>query len=123
MTISMGICMASEADGPEDLYAKADRALYRSKVNGRNQVTLHTRAMPTAAGQELDALQARLARTDRRRLSGAGQKVSAVDGLLVRDAIGLFQQLRHQESQLDRLVGVEPRIAMRVVAVVQVLGA
>ena len=39
VTISMGICMASEADGPEDLYAKADRALYRSKVAGRNRVT------------------------------------------------------------------------------------
>jgi diguanylate cyclase len=39
VTISMGICMASEADGPEDLYAKADRALYRSKVEGRNRVT------------------------------------------------------------------------------------
>src|SRR5262249_10166332 len=41
ITISMGVCMASDADGPEDLYAKADRALYRSKINGRNQVTLH----------------------------------------------------------------------------------
>ena len=35
----MGVCMASEADGPEDLYAKCDRALYRSKVTGRNRVT------------------------------------------------------------------------------------
>lgn len=39
VTVSMGVCMASEADGPEDLYAKADRALYRSKVSGRNRVT------------------------------------------------------------------------------------
>jgi diguanylate cyclase len=39
ITISMGICMASEAESAEDLYAKADRALYRSKVNGRNRVT------------------------------------------------------------------------------------
>ncbi len=39
VTVSMGICMASEADGPEDLYSKADRALYRSKVAGRNRVT------------------------------------------------------------------------------------
>ena len=60
ITISMGICMASEADGPEDLYAKADRALYRSKVNGRNQVTLHTRACRTPQRQGLAALQARL---------------------------------------------------------------
>lgn len=39
VTISMGVCMASEAEGPEDLYAKADRALYASKVAGRNRVT------------------------------------------------------------------------------------
>jgi diguanylate cyclase len=42
VTVSMGICMATEADGPEDLYAKADRALYRSKVSGRNRVTRHS---------------------------------------------------------------------------------
>jgi diguanylate cyclase len=42
VTVSMGVCMASEADSPEDLYTKADRALYRSKVNGRNRVTRHS---------------------------------------------------------------------------------
>ena len=42
VTISMGICMASEAVGPDDLYSKADRALYASKVSGRNQVTRHS---------------------------------------------------------------------------------
>ena len=42
VTVSMGICMASEASSPEDLYAKADRALYRSKVEGRNRVTRHS---------------------------------------------------------------------------------
>ena len=41
ITISMGVCMATEADSPEDLYAKADRALYRSKVGGRNQVSVY----------------------------------------------------------------------------------
>jgi diguanylate cyclase len=51
ITISMGICMASDADGPEDLYGKADRALYRSKVNGRNQVTLH-RTAPERRGKD-----------------------------------------------------------------------
>ena len=39
VTVSMGICMASEADGPEDLYSKCDKALYRSKMTGRNRVT------------------------------------------------------------------------------------
>ena len=42
VTVSMGICMASEAIGPEELYSKADRALYRSKVDGRNRVTRHS---------------------------------------------------------------------------------
>lgn len=42
VTVSMGMCMASEADSPEDLYTKADRALYRSKVAGRNRVTRHS---------------------------------------------------------------------------------
>jgi len=42
VTVSMGICMASEAESPEDLYTKADRALYRSKVCGRNRVTRHS---------------------------------------------------------------------------------
>ena len=52
ITISMGICMASDADGPEDIYAKADRALYRSKVNGRNQVTLHTASGDRRGGKD-----------------------------------------------------------------------
>ena len=42
VTVSMGVCMASEADSPEDLYTKADRALYRSKVEGRNKITRHS---------------------------------------------------------------------------------
>ncbi|TIU55626.1 MAG: diguanylate cyclase, partial [Mesorhizobium sp.] len=42
VTVSLGICMASEAENPEDLYTKADRALYRSKVGGRNRVTRHS---------------------------------------------------------------------------------
>jgi diguanylate cyclase len=51
VTISMGICMASDADGPEDLYAKADRALYRSKVGGRNRATMHS-AAPERRGKD-----------------------------------------------------------------------
>lgn len=42
VTISMGICMAAEAESSGDLYSKADRALYRSKVTGRNRVTKHS---------------------------------------------------------------------------------
>ena len=42
VTVSMGVCMASDADGPDDLYGKADRALYRSKVDGRNRVSRHS---------------------------------------------------------------------------------
>jgi diguanylate cyclase len=39
ITVSFGLCMASEAEGPDDLYIKADRALYASKSSGRNRVT------------------------------------------------------------------------------------
>jgi diguanylate cyclase len=52
ITISMGICMASDAESPEDLYTKADRALYRSKVNGRNQVTEHRAAAERRGGKD-----------------------------------------------------------------------
>ncbi|MBS4071838.1 MAG: GGDEF domain-containing protein, partial [Algoriphagus sp.] len=39
VTVSIGACMATLADSADDLYAKADRALYMSKANGRNQST------------------------------------------------------------------------------------
>ncbi|MFN3546827.1 MAG: GGDEF domain-containing protein [Mesorhizobium sp.] len=39
VTVSIGACMAALADSADDLYAKADRALYMSKANGRNQST------------------------------------------------------------------------------------
>jgi diguanylate cyclase len=39
ITVSMGVCMATEANGPDDLYEKADEALYASKMHGRNRVT------------------------------------------------------------------------------------
>jgi diguanylate cyclase len=42
LTISMGLCMASEAQSPDEFYAKADKALYRSKLDGRNTVTRHS---------------------------------------------------------------------------------
>ena len=51
VTVSMGVCMAAEAEGAEDLYAKADRALYRSKVTGRNRVTRHSAVPGVKAGK------------------------------------------------------------------------
>ncbi len=42
VTISLGLCMASQAESADDLYGKADRALYRSKLTGRNRVTTFT---------------------------------------------------------------------------------
>jgi diguanylate cyclase len=50
VTVSMGICMASEAEGPEDLYSKCDQALYRSKATGRNRATRFS-ALPERAGK------------------------------------------------------------------------
>ncbi len=47
VTVSMGVCMAAQADGPEDLYSKADRALYRAKMAGRNRVNLFSAAPET----------------------------------------------------------------------------
>lgn len=39
ITVSVGICMATQAQDPDDLYIKADRALYASKAAGRNRTT------------------------------------------------------------------------------------
>jgi diguanylate cyclase (GGDEF)-like protein len=38
MTVSIGVSMLADSDTPESLFARADRALYRAKHNGRNQV-------------------------------------------------------------------------------------
>lgn len=42
ITMSFGLCMATDATGPEDVYRKADAALYESKGSGRNQLNIHT---------------------------------------------------------------------------------
>ena len=39
VTVSLGICVAGQAQNPDDLYIKADRALYASKAGGRNRST------------------------------------------------------------------------------------
>jgi diguanylate cyclase len=39
VTVSMGLCMASDASDSNDLYRKVDQALYASKNSGRNRIT------------------------------------------------------------------------------------
>jgi diguanylate cyclase len=41
ISMSLGVCMAADAASADDLYRKADKAMYASKAGGRNRVTLH----------------------------------------------------------------------------------
>lgn len=41
ITISLGVCMASDCDNSEHLYSAADETLYLSKNKGRNQVQVY----------------------------------------------------------------------------------
>ena len=41
ITMSFGLCMATDATSPEELYRKADAALYEAKGAGRNQLKMH----------------------------------------------------------------------------------
>ena len=42
ITISLGLCMAADASGAENLYNRADAMLYEAKKAGRNQVKTYT---------------------------------------------------------------------------------
>lgn len=41
ITLSLGICMATDAESAEELYNKADVALYTAKNNGRNRIQVY----------------------------------------------------------------------------------
>ena len=45
VTISIGFSMASRADGPGQLYAQADVALYHAKETGRNRTVMYEEGM------------------------------------------------------------------------------
>lgn len=45
VTISIGYCMASQAQNPGELYVGADTALYNAKENGRNRTVLYEEGM------------------------------------------------------------------------------
>jgi diguanylate cyclase (GGDEF)-like protein len=53
----LGICMASDADSAEELYNKADVALYAAKHSGRNCFTALQAGTQPGIREELDALQ------------------------------------------------------------------
>lgn len=49
VTISLGLCMAAEAESVADLYNKSDSALYASKKAGRNRCTVYDDGLQTLA--------------------------------------------------------------------------
>ncbi|MCO6410118.1 GGDEF domain-containing protein [Hoeflea alexandrii] len=49
ITVSIGLCMADDANNAEDLYINADKALYLSKGSGRNQTQTHS---PRSEGRQ-----------------------------------------------------------------------
>jgi len=52
VTISAGVCELALAEGPNDLYGKADAALYWAKRNGRDVVFLYTPEAMAAMSEE-----------------------------------------------------------------------
>ncbi len=50
ITLSLGICMGSDASNSADLYRKVDQALYASKNSGRNRVTTYSE-IPAGSGK------------------------------------------------------------------------
>ncbi|MBP2238186.1 diguanylate cyclase [Sinorhizobium kostiense] len=51
VTLSVGVCMATAADDPVDLYNKADIALYSAKNSGRNRTVVFEEGMRKDAGR------------------------------------------------------------------------
>ncbi|OAP42650.1 diguanylate cyclase [Sinorhizobium glycinis] len=51
ITLSVGVCMATAADDPLDLYHKADIALYSAKNSGRNRTVLFEEGMRKDSGR------------------------------------------------------------------------
>ena len=50
VTCSFGVAQFEEDDSEETLVARADKALYQAKINGRNEVALALQRVPASPG-------------------------------------------------------------------------